>query len=177
MNTTAFIVFAEKCGGCAYYKSTLRPQINEALMKKGIEIVERTASDPAIGLTPENSGEYKFLELVRFYPCIMLIRNDVLDKGLSPDDILSYAYVYNGLIVHNSRGVTISSVSPGKYEFTLDEFKRFANDYKESPQYSCKITPSKKKEPNTIEFKPPAVTYGNKHYNCKRIHAIPYTKK
>lgn len=137
MSVTAIFVFAKECTGCEFYKATLHDQVVALLTKNQVKSVDFTA-DSIQGFA-KGKAPYTFLENVTFYPCIMLIKTDVLeryDQGSLEGDILDRIFIYNGTVIHAAADHKIRTINPQVYGVEMSDFQKFYNDFLKSVAYN-----------------------------------------
>lgn len=177
MNATLILVMAEDCGGCVMFKKSFKKNLIESYEKKGVDILERNILSMRTGPTEKEIHSHFLLRYVRYYPFIALVRTDVLEGDYSEEDICSSLFVYNGKVSHTTNGILISSINPGVYGASTEEFKRYLNDFSNSKKYLKLIKRSKDVKERISSVQPPSSFKVTRKYNCQRIAAIPYVKK
>lgn len=169
MTTTAFFVFAEECPSCIMYKEKLHPKVKEEFERKNVQVVEKTAKTfKGLG----QDAPYKFLEYAQFFPCILLIKTELLREVDSMDlsDVFSRVSIYNGVVTYRNRVPQISVLRPGQYGASIQEFVRFLSDFEESLPAKKEIK-SQERKPVTNSVTPKKINY------CSGIVAVGTYRK
>lgn len=147
MSATALFIFSKECGSCILYKNLLYEQTLKVLAKHDVQHKEYTA-DTLDGFKP-GSVEYAFLEDVKWFPCFMLIKTDVLEQytaGKFTGDIFEKLFIWNGVVMPKGNQRRIVSVSPQPYGYTEQETERFYSDFEQANFSKSKLVNNKTKE-------------------------------
>ena len=137
--------FGGGCGNCTTFKREGGPfdKIKNALAGTGVEIDETHAIRWDRGLKGGVTGKLqrKFLESCdKWWPAFFVIRKDVYDRAddLPLLDVLKTVMYYNGRFDFSTSPPTpinLGMTPKPPYGSSIDEFKRFLNDYKNSAEY------------------------------------------
>jgi hypothetical protein len=141
-------LFAGGCGHCKQFKETGRfDRLKDALSGTGIEIDETTALNWERGVKGGVEGKLQRQFMKHFndwFPCLFVVRKDVYDRAdnLPLDEVLKSVFMYNAEIDFaqkpplprnwNGKNGTKAPV----YGFSVDEIKRYLNDFLKSPQHA-----------------------------------------
>jgi len=131
--TTVFFVFAKECGACAYFKESFYNDVSALFQRLGIEIKEFTAEDFS-GIAP-GTTDYPFIEDIKFFPCIFLIKTEVLEAiaaGTFTEDVFERVFIWNGLALPKGNEPRIRTIQPQVYGAKISDFERFYKDFLKS---------------------------------------------